>query len=250
MGISNTFSRSWEITKLSFRVIKKDKEILIFPVISFILIVLFWLIMLIPIIISIFFNDATFGLLQYFILFTLYLGTSVISTFFSVAVIYTAKKRFEGGNASFLESIGAAFSRIHYIILWGIVSATIGVIFYILEKTAEKSRGFGRLFLRILNSILGLAWSIATIFVIQVITYEKTDPFNAIKISVLTLKKTWGESIIKYIGLGVTEFLFLIIGLVIGMISIFFFCYFRICSRNYSNDINYLDLFYFNNNYI
>ena len=30
----NTFGRSWELTKLSFRVIKEDKELLLFPLLG------------------------------------------------------------------------------------------------------------------------------------------------------------------------------------------------------------------------
>ena len=34
--MANVFSRSWEITKITFDVIKHDKELLIFPVLSFV----------------------------------------------------------------------------------------------------------------------------------------------------------------------------------------------------------------------
>ena len=45
------------------------------------------------------------------------------------------------------------------------------------------------------NGFLGTAWSISTIFVLQGIVYKNLGPFASIKDSLITLKKTWGESL-------------------------------------------------------
>ena len=46
------FSRSWKLTKLSFNVISHDKEMLVFPVLSGVFSVLFFIAMLFPSVIS------------------------------------------------------------------------------------------------------------------------------------------------------------------------------------------------------
>lgn len=216
--MANVFSRSWGLTKSTFSIMNKDKEIILYPIFAMVLSFIFIIAMFIPTIISVFVygsDSVTFSTLQWILLFLTYLGLAVIATFFSVCVVYTAKKRFEGRDAQFLESIGFAFSKLHLIFLWGIVSATVGLIFRILEQAAEKAKGAGKIALSILNSVLGLMWAIATIFVVQGIVYEGLGPFKAIKKSVFVLKKTWGESLVRYFGFGLAEFIIILIGLFI-----------------------------------
>jgi hypothetical protein len=220
----NSFSRSWEITKLSFEVMKKDKELFIFPILAVFFSALFLFALLFPTIILTLISsggEATLGAVEVFILFIAYFGLAFISTFFNFCVVYTAKKRFEGGNATFGESIGFAFSKIHLIFLWSIVVASVGLILKLIEDAARKSKGAGKLVFQLLRGALGTAWNIVTIFVIPVMVYEGLGPFNSIKRSVSVLKKTWGESLIKYFGFGLIQFLLILAGLVIFVPLIF-----------------------------
>ncbi len=221
----NVFSRSWKLTKLSFGVIKKDKELFAFPVLSFVFSVLF----LLAVFVSSFFGGLYslssgfeyFSYIEYFIFFLSYLGLSFIATFFSACVVYTAGIRFRGKNATFGESIGFALKRVDKIFLWSVFSATIGLILKIIESLARNIKGVGRVVLFIFNSVFGLLWSVLTIFVVQGIVYNNLGPFSAIKKSALVLKETWGESLIKYFGFGVVQFLFVFAGIVIGAILMY-----------------------------
>ena len=139
----------------------------------------------------------------------------VIVTFFNVCVVYTAKKRFEGGNATFGESINCAVSRINLIFLWSAVSATVGIILRLIDEMAERAGRSGQILLYITRSILGMVWSIVTIFVIPGMVYYNLSPFDAIKKSFAVLKKTWGESLIRYYGLGLAQFLFILAGIIL-----------------------------------
>ena len=216
MGV---FSRSWKVTKLSFDVMKKDKELLLFPLLGGIFSIIFAFAMLFPTIISRIITEVTqsitFGVLEYVILFLTYLGLSFIAVFFNVCVVYTTKTRFEGGNATFFDSIKHAISKIHLIFVWSLVSATVGLILKIIERMAEKAGQGGKIILVVLRSILGMIWSIVTIFVVPAMVYNNLGPIAAIKKSINTLKKTWGESIIRVIGLGLIQFLFFILGVII-----------------------------------
>src|SRR5262245_42669311 len=104
----NQFSRSWELTKATFKVMKEDKEMFAFPVVAifvgFIFLVLMGVVAVIWGIIS-FFGKITFAYMGPLYLFIVYLGISFISTFFSACVVYTAGVRFNGGNATFGQSI-------------------------------------------------------------------------------------------------------------------------------------------------
>ncbi len=155
------------------------------------------------------------GVLFYVLLFLIYLGLSFIATFFNVCVVYTTKRRFEGGDAKFMESIKFAFSKVHLIFSWSVISASVGIILAFIEKIAEKLGGIGEIILRIVRSLLGMAWAVITLFVIPAMVYHNLGPKAAIKKSVEVLKKTWGESLIRHFGLGVIQFLFLVIWIVV-----------------------------------
>lgn len=221
--MAGMFSRSWEITKLSFGVIGKDKEMLWFPILSGIFSILFIVAILFPTIILSMLGGEQFqgGIVELLILFFIYLGLAFIATFFNVATVYTAKKRFEGGDATFSESIKFAFSKLWIIFLWAIVSAVVGIILRLIEMAAERSGKIGEIILTIVRFGLGAAWGIVTIFVIPVLVYKGHTPFDAIKESTKTIKKTWGESLIRAFGLGAIEMLLIVLGVVLTIIFAF-----------------------------
>ena len=219
----NVFQRSFQIAKLSFGTVNKDKEMLLFPFFSTIFSIGFLIGMLFPTIILALWNgDSTpeqWEVMEYVLLFVTYLGLAVIATFFNVCVVYTAKERFEGRNPTFFRTIGYAFSKLHLIFLWGLLSATVGVILAALRNAANKSNSVGgKIGANAAAGIGSFAWSITTIFVVPAMVYHNLTPLKAIKKSVQTLKKTWGESILKYFGMGIVKFLvYFLIVIMIGV---------------------------------
>ncbi len=219
-----SIGRSFEITKQSFNVVKQDKELLLFPILA----AFFSMIYIIALIFPVIFTDIiasligkeAFAIAEYAIYFVVYLGLSVIATFFNVCVVYTAKKRFEGGNSGVGEAIGFAFSRIHLIFLWGIVSATVGLILRLIESVTENAGAAGKLIGQIIVAILGGAWGIMTLFVVPAMVYDGLCPKGAIAKSLQVLSKTWGESLVRYFALGFAQAAFIILGIILGIILI------------------------------
>lgn len=206
----NAFSRSWNITKLSFAVINKDRELIWFALLSFIFSTLFVVAMVVPSIMPALLNegisDTTLEAYQYAILFVTYFGLAFIATFFNVCVVYTTKVRFEGGNATFNESFSFAFSKLGLIFKWSLLSATVGLLLRLLDNLASRLGKAGQIVASILIGLLGMTWSIITIFVVPVLVYEGLGPIDAVKKSTQVIKKTWGESLIRAIGLGLIQF--------------------------------------------
>ena len=222
--MAGAFSRSWELTKLTIEVIKKDKELIVFPVLAGLFSFIFIIAMIFPIIISpILLGGITgFNLFaNWIIIFLIYLGLAFIATFSNVCVVYTAKKRFEGGNATFSESIKFAFSKIHLIFSWSIVSAIVGLILRIIDNIARKMGGIGGLIVRLVNSVLGGVWALITIFVVPGMVYHGYGPVDAIKNSASMFKKTWGENLIRIFGFGLVQFMFFILGILVGILLTF-----------------------------
>ncbi len=215
----NTFSRSWMITKLTFGVINKDRELLWFALLAFIFSTLFSVAMIFPTVVPVLmeneFSQESLQVFEYVIIFLTYFGLAFIATFFNVCVVYTTKIRFEGGNATFGESFKFAFSKLALILQWSLLSATVGLLLRILHNLASSLGKIGQIVANILIGLLGMAWSIMTIFVVPVLVYEGLGPIDALKKSTEVIKRTWGESLIKAIGLGLVQ-LFIIVLIILA----------------------------------
>lgn len=206
----NAFSRSWMITKLAFGVINKDRELLWFALLSFIFSTAFTIAMVVPSVLPSLldngFSRESMEIYHYVIIFLTYFGLAFIASFFNVCVVYTTKVRFEGGNATFGESLKFAFSRVGLIAQWSLLAATVGLILRILDDLASRLGKIGQIVAQLVIGLIGMAWSIVTIFVVPVLVYEGVGPIDAVKKSTQIIKKTWGESLIKAIGLGLIQF--------------------------------------------
>ncbi|HTA75862.1 MAG TPA: DUF6159 family protein [bacterium] len=218
MGV---FSRSWALTKLSFSVISDDKELLVFPFLSafFSVLVLgaFWL----PL--RLFIQEPSqinrSSVVFWGCLFVLYFILTLLSTFFSVCAVHIIKKRLDGGTEGLSESFAFAFSRMNLIIGWSLVSATVSTLLRMLESAVNSRRENNPMGL-VVGFIVSLfvvgvkvSWSIVTLFVIPAMVYKDLGPFEAIKDSTQTIKKTWGESLVRNYGLGLIQFFVLLFGL-------------------------------------
>lgn len=203
------FSRGLQLIKLSFGVIRKDKEILLFPVMSGIAIIAIALSFFVP---FVFFGafSSPGGLDIAFVIFwvAFYFVALFITIFFNVAIVGCAFMRLEGGDPTFSYGIKYALERIRYIFLWTLVTATVGLI---LRAISERSGLIGR----IVIGFIGLAWAVASYFVIPVIAAEKLTPFRALKRSVSILKSSWGEALVSNLGIGLIFFLLALAGLLI-----------------------------------
>jgi hypothetical protein len=70
---------------------------------------------------------------------------------------------------------------------------------------------------RIIARFIGMAWSIAAVFVIPIIVREEqnANPVAMLKRSAGILKRTWGEALIGYVGLNLAGGLVLVASLVL-----------------------------------
>jgi Family of unknown function (DUF6159) len=208
-------SRGWQLTKLSFNVIGKDRGILLFPIISGIAL----LIMAASFFGVYFFafgleNLNNYVLAVFFIAF--YIISAFIVVFFNVALVSCAMLRLNGGEPTFSYGIKMATARLKFILEWALLSATVGLV---LQMISSKAGIIGKLVI----GMMGFGWSVATYFVVPIIAFEQLSPFKAIKRSTGVLKSTWGEALISNLGIGLifilvalAGFIPLIIGVAIG----------------------------------
>ena len=223
----NIISRSWNITTLTFSVIWQDEEMLLFPFFATMVSILYVAAILVPsgVLQVLGESDGTgavWGAMEYALLFLVYLGLAFIATFFNVCVVFTTKTRFEGGDATFGDSIWFGVSKIGVIFKWSLLAATVGLALAMLERLAERLGGVGEIVVKIIRSVLGMVWSVVTLFVVPVLVYENVSPTQAVRRSKDILKKTWGESLARAFGLGVIQFLCILAVIVttVGLVAL------------------------------
>jgi len=192
---------------MSFGVIRKDKELLLFPVISGAILIAIAASFIIPVIFLTPIGPDTIGLAFVVFWAVFYFISFFLTTFFNVAIIGCALLRMDGGDPTLSYGFKYAAERVKVIVLWALVAATVGLIL----RAIERNVGFIG---KIVIGIVGLAWTIATYFVVPVIAAEKLTPFKAMKRSASILKSTWGEALVSNLGIGLIFFLLFLVGLV------------------------------------
>jgi len=200
------FSHSWQLVKESFAVLKKDKEIMLFPIVSGILVVIAFISLFVPIAAFSFLSGSDLSSpLFYGLLFVYYVITSFIVIFFNTGLITCAHMRLNGKDPTFKHGIKNAWKHVGNIFVWSLISATVGLILRMIVDRIENSERlgpFGKIVGMIFVSLLGMAWSFLTFFVIPVMIFENKKVFASIKQSGSLFKKTWGENVLGQFSIG------------------------------------------------
>jgi len=218
-----SIGRSWNLAKESMGVIRKDPELMIFPIVSFIAcVIVLGILGTVAFFTDSFGGDSTVSPLGIVLIFIIYFVGYFVTIYFQVALVASVKLRLSGGNPTLGYGIGEANKRLGAIASWAIIAAIVGLILRLLEGAVRRSRGgVGSIVAQIAISLVGMAWSLATFFVIPVIAYEGVGGFEAVKRSVGVIKRRWGEAIVGQAGIGLVMFLLaLLVGGVFGILGI------------------------------
>jgi hypothetical protein len=215
-GISR-LARSVELIAASGKVLRSDKELLVLPLLSGLASVL--------VIAAFGFGAWHGGLVDqiphdgdelpmtpalYVWLFALYFAEYFVIIFFNTALVGAAIARLAGGEVTLASALSLAANRIVPILGYALISATVGII---LRQIAERFGLIGRL----IESVFGLMWTVATFLVVPILAAEGIGPINAIRRSATMLGDTWGENLIGNAGISVATSL---VGAVIILLGI------------------------------
>lgn len=191
-------SNSWELVKASAQVLKADKELLIFPLLSFGAFLATLVVFFLPMAFFGFGSAAgseTFEIVASVIGFVFYFVTTFIMIFFNSALVGAALIRLEGGDPTVADGLRIARERLGSILAWSLLAATVGMI---LKAARERAGWLGN----IVIGMIGIGWNLATFLVVPVLVTRDLGPIDALKESARLLKKTWGEQIAGNLGIG------------------------------------------------
>jgi hypothetical protein len=191
---------SWQLARQCWKVLLLDRELLLFPVMSSAALLLVIASFLTPL--------WSTGVLQRaaehkdiahdpllvasYVAF--YLVSYFVMLFFNTALVACALIRLRGGNPTVADGLRAASARLPAILGWSTLSALVGLFVRALE---ERVGIIGK----IIVGFIGIAWAIASFFVIPTIVAENVGPVEALKRSASLIKRTWGETLTVQVGL-------------------------------------------------
>lgn len=208
------FSRSWELVKASAGVLRSDKELLVFPVVSGMAALIVLATFALPIFALRLFDDG-FGLLQGIVVFLFYICQYFMIFYFNSALVGAAMIRLDGGDPTVRDGLRIANERIVPILGYAAIAATVGLLLQFLKN---KDNNF---IVRMVGSLLGTAWTVASFVVVPVLVANKIGPIDAVKKSIELLKTTWGENAVGQLGIGFV-FGFIMAGVIIAGVVLSF----------------------------
>lgn len=213
-------SNSWALVKQSFAILRQDEELMLLPILSAISCILVSASILTgcglfvyPQIKAAAAASQTWGpnspLLGSF-LFLFYLSNYFVIVFFNTALVSAASIRLQGGDPTVRDGLRVAWQRLWVIFEWALVAATVGMILRMIE---ERSGFIGR----IVASVVGMAWTLATYFVIPLLAFEDLGPIEAIERSAQLFRKNWGEEVVGTFSFGLIFFLLALPGILLPL---------------------------------
>jgi len=195
--MAGSFSNSFALVKASANVLKMDKELLVFPLMSGIAMVLVTASFIAPLWVTggweIFTEDD--GYVSYVLGFLFYLAQYTVIFFFNSALVGAALIRLDGGDPTVSDGLAIASKRMSTIIGYAVIAATVGMV---LRFISERSGFLGR----IAVGFVGMAWNLTTYLTVPVLVTKNVGPIDAVKESAALFKKTWGEQVVGNFGLG------------------------------------------------
>ena len=220
MGFRARIGRGWRVTKLGMRVVRADPELMVYMLFSAILSLIAAIVLLTPT-----------GGLGYFIggeegseggalvgTFLSYMAIAIITVFWNAAIIASAHERLTAGtNPSFSYGIKQAMKCLPQIVIWGLISGTVGLIIRAFQSMQDSKKPGVAFVGAMIAFFIRYAWWITTFFVVPMIVLDKIGIGESMSKSPELFEQTWGEDVVSTVGTGIINFLVCLLIVVIGL---------------------------------
>lgn len=214
--MAGKFARSWALMKASAAVLRSDKSLLVFPLLSGVCVLLVAASFLIPVGVMMIGGDHAGQDFQqrmsagsYLLMFGFYLVQYFVIIFFQTALTGVALMHLRGEPTSVGAGFALARAKLPQILGYALIAATVGLL---LRMIQERLGLVGRFVV----GLIGLAWTVVTFLVVPVLASKDVGPIEAVKHSAELLKRSWGENLIGNGGIGIVFGLFLMLAVLVG----------------------------------
>ena len=208
------FNNSVQLAKECMGVMRSDKELSVFPVVSFLGVLLVTAAFGVPMYFSGLLDrlQAPSGpvVADYVVLFFYYLVMYFVIIFCSSALIGAAMVRLRGGDPTLGDGMRAAGAHMGAILGYSAISATVGLVMGLISSKGGAAGRVG-------SAVVQTGWNILTFLAVPILVMEGVGPVQAIKRSGKLLKKTWGEQLIGSGGIGLVFGLIMLAIILLGI---------------------------------
>ena len=220
-GFFGNISNTIHLMKSCVKVLKKDKELVLFPILTALFVIILLGVIFSMGGISLSENQDEQG--SIIPLAILIFGANFIVVFFNSALISAALERLRGGDPNISSGLSHAFKHIHHIFLWSIIVTIMALIFAAIRSSGRNRGMMGQIMTEIFASFLQAGWAMMTFFVVPIIVSENLGPISAIKRSSGLFRQTWGNQVAANFGFGIFQILALLasgaLGWFFGLLS-------------------------------
>jgi hypothetical protein len=218
--MAGKFARSWALMKASAAVLRSDKSLLVFPLLSGLCTLLVAASFLVPVALMVIGADHAgtgpherMSVGSYLLMFAFYLVQYFVIIFFQAALTGVALMHLRGEPTSVGAGFALARARLPQILGYALIAATVGLL---LRMVQERLGLIGRFVV----GLIGLAWTVATFLVVPVLVSKDAGPVDAVRHSVELLKRSWGENLIGQGGIGVVFGLLMFVAVLLGALLV------------------------------
>ncbi|MBM47103.1 MAG: hypothetical protein CMB35_00550 [Euryarchaeota archaeon] len=229
IGFFQRIGRGWKMTKLGMAVVRADPELMVYTLLS----AVFSMVAAVAVI------SGSIGLeavtdseaataqeedlvtaAHLGMAFVGYLVISVITVFWNAAIIASAYERLTAGtNPSFSYGIKQATKCLPQILVWGVISGTVGMLLKVLEGVARDGDSPNplRIVAGLATFVIGVAWWMATFFIVPILVLERAGVLDGMKESPKLFKETWGEDVGSHMGTGILQGIVILLFVLIAL---------------------------------
>jgi Family of unknown function (DUF6159) len=180
-------ARSWRLSRIAWQIVRSDRAILILAAISTILAVAG--LALIYDLTGVFSghrhrSGGHLAIVTLIFAFPL----TFLSAFFNTAIAAAAAGVLDGKRLSLKEALAVPTRRIGQVAIWSFLASVVGVL---IGQIAQRLPLVGNLAVR----LVGLSWSLASLFVIPILATEGCSAPECLRRSASLVKRRWGEGV-------------------------------------------------------
>ncbi|KKU52627.1 MAG: hypothetical protein A3H69_00500 [Candidatus Sungbacteria bacterium RIFCSPLOWO2_02_FULL_47_9] len=208
------FNESKKIFAESVGILRKNKKILFFPILSVASSVVFFIFFIVLVFLFRLkkLDFMTSGAVSFFLL---HLSLGFIWAFFQAGIVASVDASIRGITALFRDCLSRAFRNILKIFLWTLLSSIVVFVFSIVLQHSSLAVKIGIYPASVL-------WGLATAFIIPVLILENNSLWGSLKKSALSFRRVWVETFFVSIAAGIPFMFF------IALEGALFFAFFRL----------------------
>lgn len=183
----------WRLAMDSFRLLKADSSLLVFPLISTALITIALALTMTPGLVISEAADRDWIVLP-FMLAAGY-ATVFLAVYFNVALAAAVRLSMGGRDTTAADGLAVARSRRGLIAKWAVIQFVLGVLTRVAQRVIGDAGGA---LAAVLLGLTGLVWTIASFFAVPLLALEGLGPRDALKRSMGLVRERWGEGLVGH----------------------------------------------------